>query len=166
MDPALISAPAPASPPDAGMPSMGPAAPTQEPAMPGAIPGAPMDGNAPVSDAQYQELVDLLAKVKAGSSQLSSLRFVSDNKDIQNRRDALKEVFMMMTQAGVDVSDPASVAAFLDKLKQTDPDMYAMFEQALGYLLDESGSSTAAPQLNDMSNGPATPTEPPIQGAA
>lgn len=113
-------------------PPESPMSPPQEPMMGGGM------GGGMASPEQMAALQDLFAKVKRGASQISSQKFAMANRALSSKRDALKEVFAEMQANGVDLSDPTSVAQFLQKLQATDPDMYQLFQNAMDKLLNDN----------------------------
>lgn len=100
-------------------------------------------GRQPITDQQYAALQALLAKVKQAGQNLGSMNFVNNNKAIQSKRDGLKQVFAQLAAAGVDLSNPKSVSAFLAKLQAANPDMYQLFVKAMGVLLNENATPAA-----------------------
>ena len=104
------------------------------PAMPG-MPQPGPDGQAPITDEQYQNLTDLLGSVKEKTAQIGSNEFVLANQKEQAQRDALKKIFDELAANGIDLNDQASVAAFLTQLQQSNPDLYQLFEEAMTILL-------------------------------
>lgn len=134
--------PAPQEPVSTPMPGQ----PMQSQGMPtGQVPGGDM-----ASPEQREELLSMLDATKQKYSELQTGKFRSANENGAARIETLKEIFMLMQQAGADLGDPASVAAFLDRLQQTSPEMAAMFEEVLNSLLGEN-----APEAQQMGQNPA-----------
>ena len=107
----------------------------------GAPAGAPTemsaDGQQPISSAQHLELLQLFDKVKQASGNLNSMQFVAKNRSEQSKRDALKKVFDEMAASGVDLNNPESVSAFMQKLQDKNPDLYQLFEEVMEQLLTD-----------------------------
>ena len=70
----------------------------------------PAPAGMPVSDEQKQELLGMIQKIKDKLAPLSAVRFASNNKTEQFRKDMLKQVFEKLQLAGVDLSNKDSVA--------------------------------------------------------
>jgi len=118
--------------PEQMMPPMPPVGmPPMDPAM-----GPVMDsGQQPITDEQYQNLTDLLESVREETAKLESGAFATANAAESAMRDAVKALFDELSAAGVDLNSQESVAAFLAKLEQSNPDLYQLFQEAVAQLL-------------------------------
>jgi hypothetical protein len=105
----------------------------------------PAAGGAPISQAQRQELLDLLEKIKGQMKTLEATRFASSNKAEISRKSVLKQVFERLQASGIDLSNRESVAAFIAKLQQLNPELASMFEKNMDALLGK-------PDENNMNN--------------
>lgn len=88
-------------------------------------------------------------------------------KNESNRRQLLIQLFSKLRQVGVDPSDPQSIAAFIEYLRENDPDMLEFFETAMNALLpDEAASAEAgiAPPMGTPSQGMGEVELPPEMG--
>ncbi len=92
--------------------------------------GSPM-----ASPQQQQQLLDMIDATRGKLGELNAAHFAQQNSSEAERLGALKEVFSMLEQAGVNLNDPQSVGAFLDKIKQLNPQMFQLFESSLQSLL-------------------------------
>ena len=105
------------------------------------------DGSQPVSDQQKQALLDLIGQIREKLSSLGATKFASSNKTESFRRDLLKQVFEKLQMAGVDLTDQQSVATFMAKLQQSNPELAQGFEKAMEVLLGGTeGGQFATPQ--------------------
>lgn len=97
---------------------------------------------------QKKQLMDMIEATKGKLGEFNSASFSVDNQMESSKNDALKEVFATLQAAGVDLTDPASVADFLSKLRIQNPQMSKIFEDALNSLLgiEQSPSDTDQPQ--------------------
>lgn len=139
---------------------MGPMGPEESAQM---MPGPEMDGQAPISDAQYAELQQLLGQLKQVQGQLTSAEFISGNKSKAERESAQKQVYYTLMQNGVDLNDPESVRGFLEQLKAESPEMYETVVQALEELFpDEQGELETEPQIEEISEEVAEEPESPV----
>lgn len=112
----------------------------QQPLESQGIPGGQVPGNPSqelATPTQRQELMDMLEATRAKMGELQTAKFRSANEREVARVETLKQIFIMMQEAGVDLNDPASVASFLDRLRSTNQEMATMFESTLEDLLSE-----------------------------
>lgn len=117
------------------------------------------EGQQPISKDQYLELVQLFDKVKQASGRLHSTQFMIKNQAAQSRRDALKRVFDELAAAGVDLNNPESVATFIQKLQDRDPDLYQLFEEAMGQLLADNETNNEDQRASINEGVPGIPQE-------
>jgi hypothetical protein len=105
----------------------------------------PASGGEPVTDQEKQALIDIIAKIKAKLGDLTAYSFAAGNKSDRTRRDLLRQVFEKMQLAGVDLTDQQSVADFITRLRESNPELADMFEKSMEVLLGgnpvESGVS-------------------------
>ena len=85
---------------------------------------------------QRAELEQLMADTQSKMGELQTAKFRSANESEAARIETLKEIFIMMRDAGVDLNEPQSVAEFLAKLKTISPTIGEQFEETLSTLLD------------------------------
>src|ERR1035437_9011451 len=112
-----------------------------------------------VSPEQKQTLLDLIGQIREKLSSFNATKFASSNKTESMRRDLLKQVFDKLQLAGVDLTDRQSVADFMTKLQQQNPQLAQGFEKAMEVLLGgPNGGQFATPQ--DQS-GQVDPSVPP-----
>lgn len=130
----------------AGVPPM-PPTPT-DPGMPTGAPGMP-----PMTDEitpeEKQVLIDMIAKIREQLGSLDATRFAASNKTESLRRELLKQVFEKLQLAGVDLSSRESVATFIMRLQEQNPELAQMFEKSMDVLLGkaEGGSFGAPPEM-------------------
>lgn len=96
-------------------------------------------------------LADLASKAEDKFRELNALDFMGKNQAEASRQEILREALRMMTKAGVDVSDPASIQKFMEDLERANPDVFTLFQQAFEALLKGEESSF-----------PETPSQAPI----
>lgn len=120
------------------MPSQG-----MPPQMTPTMPSQPdISGSQPVTDQQKQELLALIETIRQKLGSFHAQDFAGKNKVDRTKKELLRQVFQVLQQAGVDLTDRQSVANFIDKLRQQNPQLADQFEQSMSYLL---GESTGAP---------------------
>lgn len=82
-------------------------------------------------------LQDMMSKIDQKYQNLNSQKFVSSNKDSEGKNSMLRNIFDMLQLNGVDPSNVEEVRAFLEKLKQNNPEQAQQFESVLESLLGE-----------------------------
>lgn len=99
------------------------------------------------SEEQRQELLNMIKQIQMKLGSHSANSFASKNKSDQSRRSVLKQVFEKLQMAGVDLSDKESVAMFIEKLRQENPELADMFEKSMDVLLGgQIGDEPIVPQ--------------------
>jgi hypothetical protein len=122
--------------------------------------GMPSDGGQPISEEQRQTLFQMIAKVKEALKSLEATSFASSNKTDALRRDLLRQVFEKLQIAGVDLTSRESVANFIMKLQEENPELASMFEEAMNKLLgDQNGGAFGNPEIQGESTGLEIPPE-------
>ena len=105
------------------------------------------NGPQPITEEEKQKLLAIIKQIREKLGSLNATQFASNNKTEQIRQDLLKKVFEKLQVAGVDLTDNQSVSDFLLKLKEDNPELAGMFEQAMDVLLGgEAGGSFSDPQ--------------------
>ncbi len=146
--------------------SPGPAQPNIPSPVPGAVSGGMPIGQQPqslpgelASPEEREQLMRLLEATKEKMDEVEFLKFDSTTKKEEARMNALRSVFVMMQEAGVDLTDPNSVSSFIAQVKQSNPQMGADFEQALTELLEEPMLEGELPNEDNMNFNEALPEE-------
>lgn len=94
------------------------------------------------TDVQKQQLLDLINKIKGKMGQFHAASSVTSGQQDAQRKDLLKQLFLALQAAGVDVTDPDSVAKFIDELRAESPDLAQLFETAIDSLLGQPPPDT------------------------
>lgn len=138
----------PVVPPAGGGPDTG-----GMPAGPAGLPvgGGPDAGGPPAmaTPEQIQELKQILAAIQGKISEVNTSRFAQKNAGDVGRKEALREMFMLLQQAGVDLTNPQSVSEFLAAMRQKNPELAQTFEDILNQLLGGEGE---LPPTNEINN--------------
>lgn len=108
-----------------------------------------VEGNQGVSEEQRQELLDMIGAIREKLSSYSASKFAGDSNLESLRSNLLQQVFEKLQLAGVDLTDQQSVASFMERLKQTSPELAANFEKAMEVLLGGSGMPGMPQDLNE-----------------
>ena len=106
-----------------------------------------IDPNQPISEEQKQALLDMIGQIRSKLGSLNANKFAAGNKTELLRQELLKQTFEKLQAAGVDLSSRESVAAFIMKLQQENPELAAIFEKSMDTLLGgPSGGAFGTPQ--------------------
>lgn len=136
--------------------------PTGQPVMPNMTEligqGAPSDENS--GEALKSKLDDMFASVEEEYRKMNTNKFSSNNKMERDRIDALRQVLDALQQSGIDLNDPEQIRAFMDQLAQQDPDLLALFEDAMKGLLGEESLNLGNVQEGQAPEGAATDMNP------
>lgn len=98
--------------------------------------------------AMKQELQAGLEGVKNKERMINTKEIMDANKLKEVKVELIKSMFEMLQKLGVDGSSLESINAFLDKLRNQDPDLAGLFEYAFNGLVgeEEKDMETAKPQ--------------------
>jgi len=121
-------------------------------------PGAQEDQTTPE---QKQELLDMMDEIEQKYRNLNASRFANSNELETNRKEMMVEVFKVMKDSGIDVSNVESVKTFLDNLESSNPDLYQIFVDAFNALLGEEAvpeETESAPAGNAPAEATAAPS--------
>ena len=153
----------------AGSPSLD-VAPGASGATPPVPPGAPM-----TQDQMVSSLTEMMTKIQGKYQDFNARNFSSKNKVNEQQGEALRQIFDLFESNGVDPSNASQVGAFLDQLKQSNPELYQQFTAALQVILGDSTMASMTPPIDNAEVPPqaapaATPEEvttpmPPAPGS-
>lgn len=105
-------------------------------------------GDSPeLTEARRESLMGLLGKVDGKMEELGGVQMGTQSAIQQQRADAARELFNMMQAAGVDLTKVEEVSAFLESLKGSNPEMYAMLEEAINSILLDDTAATAPQEM-------------------
>lgn len=117
-----------------------------------------------ISEDERQDLLDMITEVRGMLSEVERSDSMSAAQIEAQRIEALRQVLMQLEKIGVDLTDPEAVRAFIEELREFNPEMAAQFEQSIADLIGEDEESTEQlPSVDlegDLANGimPARPT--------
>ena len=134
-------------------------------------PGAPMTQNQMVSS-----LTEMMTKIQGKYQDFNARNFSSKNKVNEQQGEALRQIFDLFESNGVDPSNASQVGAFLDQLKQSNPELYQQFTAALQVILGDDTMASMTPPIDNTQEVPpqsapaVTPEEvtapmPPVPGS-
>ena len=110
-------------------------------------------------DEMIADLEGKAADVEGKNASLKAKQIIGDNNLESIREDIIRNLFSVMEKNGIDPGDPQSVRDFLEKLAESDPDLFEIFENAFTHLMGE-GDTTQAPDLGLSIPGGEMPTPP------
>ena len=111
-------------------------------------------------DEMKSNLVDMMSKIEGKYQNFNAQKFSSANQSEESQGNALRKIFDMFNKMGVDPSDPEQVREFLDKLKESNPEVSKQLEGLLEKLLGEE-----IPDSSEDALGAEIPvTEDPLVG--
>jgi hypothetical protein len=145
-----------------GMPS--PAAPESQ-VLPSAMPQPGIDPAQPVSEEQKKQLLAMIDAIRQKLGSFQANHFANNNALDKTRRRLLQQMFEKMQLAGIDLTNPESVSAFIEKLRQQSPELAQQFEEAIDALLgDDMTAGSPANPGQGMDLGTSTPPmmQPPV----
>lgn len=98
---------------------------------------------------QKAYLMNMISATREKVGDLNTAMFSVNNSGKQLQSEALKEIFSLMLQAGVDLSSQESVAAFLERLKENNPELAQTFEEILNSLLEDVPETNQEINMNN-----------------
>jgi len=88
-------------------------------------------------DQMRVNLQELMDKIQGKYQDFGAQQFSSDAKSKEQQSVLLRELFDLLQSAGIDPSNPEEVKAFLDKIKQQNPELAQQLETVLQAILGE-----------------------------
>lgn len=137
-------------------PSAAPAYPEQQlpPSNVAEAPVSPDEASGMSQEEMRQNLQDLMGKIDSKYQDFSVQNFSLKNKTQSSKAEALRMFFDMLKQSGVDPSNVEEVNAFLQKIKENNPEIFKQIEKILQALISgdetvpENGTTPDASILN------------------
>jgi hypothetical protein len=128
------------------------------------------------SPAQIDQLKEMMSKVEEKYRQMNAESFAGANQTESLRKDLVLDVFKMLKELGVNLSDPASVREYLDQMEQANPDLYDLFVSSFEGLLGQEEGAAGIPQgaqealsgaapISEEQSGALPQGMPPMPGA-
>ena len=135
-------------------------APVSPPGVPG-IPSAPAQEGLSQEQmkANLREMQTTLANKYQGFNKQNRINEINSKEQAS---ELLRTLFDMLESQGVDPNSPEAVKAFLDKIKESDPERYQQIVQALNMILsgDEVAPEAVPGEALSASGAPAAPVAP------
>ena len=114
----------------------------------------PIQGGENISDEKRKELLFALNRLKAQAAD-TKMRMNASNINVEMaRKKELQKMFGRMQMNGVDLRNRESVAGFINKVKQNNPNTAQLFESSMGYLLGENNN------MNNINQNETLPQNP------
>ena len=102
-----------------------------------------------ISEEQRQELLQKLEELKGISGQINTGMFINKNTKETDQQALQKQIFLMLQELGVDLSDPNSIREFLSKLETENPDIFEL----INGLLTDAFAETGEPMPSQLAEG-------------
>jgi len=102
-----------------------------------------------------------MAGVESSYRKFNSTQLMAKNKADADKKKVINNIFDTMESLGVDPSDQKELSTFLEKSKETHPEMVAIIEQSLNELLKEQGQTEQEPQPTEPLSPPVDPSTQP-----
>lgn len=127
------------------------------PASPEGVQGGPT--GAQLSQTEMSaSLQNMMGDLDGKYSEFQDAKTQADSDSEEQKNDILRQLFDLFQIQGVDPADPEAVKAFLDKIKQENPEVFAQIEKALQSLIGgesaTQGMEGGTPNIADL---PAEP---------
>lgn len=105
---------------------------SQVPPSPQSVPGVPDTVGQPELSQEEMtgNLQQLMDKINSKYQEFNADKFSSDNLIAQSKSQSLRDVFDMLQSVGIDPSNVEQVKEFLDKIKNTNPELYQQVSKA------------------------------------
>ena len=97
-------------------------------------------------------LQDMAGRIDESYQDFNSKKFASQNRIESKKRDALKEVFNMMLEEGIDLENPEEVKSFLDSLRERNAELYQIVESSLEKIFSITEGSPVEGQIEEGLN--------------
>lgn len=105
-------------------------------ASPGSVPGIPRDNEVGLSqDEMRARLSEMLSQLSNKGAEMAIRSFSSTNNAKEQSGALMRELFDFFEEVGVDPSNPGEVSAYLDKLRQQNPELAQQLEVLMGRIL-------------------------------
>jgi hypothetical protein len=104
--------------------------------------GAPMgemQSSAPAPADAKEKLKEMMSAVDQKMMGLTDKMTEGDQISEEQKMEVLSYLFEMLQERGIDPGDQEAVSAFLEELKQINPDLFGIFESIIDSVLGEEG---------------------------
>lgn len=118
-------------------------------------PQMPDFGEQPISDEKRRMLSDATNHMQAVIED-TKMRMNASKLNLNViKKQRLNDLFSKMKSSGVDLNNRESVASYISKLRQNNPETADMFEKSMNYLLTDEGNN-----MNNINQNEALPQNP------
>jgi len=100
-------------------------------------------------DPLKMKLQQKFAQIQNKKGALEIQKYINKNKLTELKTKVLREIFTSLQDMGVDLTDPESIAQFLQKLESQDPQLVELFESALNNIAPGDTEQTGGNALAD-----------------
>jgi hypothetical protein len=121
-------------------------------------PVSPDEASGMSQEEMRQNLQDMMAKIDSKYQDFSMKNFSNNTTNQKSKSETLIMFFDMLKQAGVDPSNVEEVNAFLESIKQNNPEIFKQIEAILKTLIEGGDMVPAAEEIPTDGNTPEQPT--------
>lgn len=100
----------------------------------------PEAGQEMATPEEINSLKEMMDQIEEKYREMNAENFAGSNQVESFRKDLIVDVFKALQSAGVDVSNVEEVKKFLDRLEESNPDLYDLFVQSFNGLMGEEGT--------------------------
>ena len=90
------------------------------------------------SEEMRKDILGQVDKLKNLEGSFNAKQFMNNNKMNEMREENTSSFFQLLSEMGVDPSNLSSISDFLQKLEESNPDLYVIFERAFSQLMGEA----------------------------
>ena len=133
------------------------------PMSPPGVPNMPMSPQGPeLSQEEMRKNIEqMMSQVQEKYGDAQASRFDIQRNSTEGQGALLREMFDFFQSVGVDASNPEEIQAYLEKVKQTSPELAQQLEALLTKLVEDTSGMSAGESSPDNMN--INPNEAPQQ---
>lgn len=130
---------------------------------------SPLEQGGLPEEMMRDDISSSIADVKTRSGALESKQIIGENMARDKKIELVRKIFSKMQEMGIDPNDPESIKGFLAMLNKQNPDLYILFESAMGEILpdafqgQEQGQEAISPVQAPSPVMGQAPAQAPIQ---
>lgn len=93
---------------------------------------------------------DMMGKIDNKYQDFQAGKFAYDNKSAEAKSQVLRDIFDLLQSEGVDPSNVEQVGEFLNKIKESNPELYQQIEKIFQDLVGEDTQTDPSQGLSNM----------------
>lgn len=111
----------------------------------------------PISDEQVESLLSKIQEFNDSANQFETQQTMNQQESEAMKEETIVQALQLLRDAGVNPSDPRSIAEYLQRLEEQEPDMAQIVKQALYSIFGGAPAPLQEPMVSSAS--PETPVE-------